>query len=594
MPLSPLEEYSQRLRARQLHAARFDKVHMQLGNMRLGLAVATAVAAWLSLGRHSFSFWWLLMPIATFAGIAVYHSSVLKARACAERAASVYREGLNRIEDRWAGTRGRGERFYDPHHIYAADLDIFGEGSLFELLSIARTRIGEDTLAHWLLFPSKVASIHERHQAVVELRTQLDLREDVAVLSQDSQAGVHPEALLKWAETPNRFTQQWLRWLAVVLALLAAASAIAWAMWDFKTPFLAIVVVEASILFAFRKPIDESLAGTEKAFEDLNLLSALLARLESEDFHSPRLQALMEQLSFHHLKGSQAIARLSRIVQYIESRDNWFLRILNVPLMYSLQVAFAAEAWRSEHGKAVRSWLNAIGEIEALLSIAAFSYEHPENPFPEFIEGPASFHAEELGHPLIPLAKCVRNTVSIVGATKALIVSGSNMSGKSTLLRAVGVNTVLAMAGAPVRAQRLLLTPLQIGASIAIHDSLQEGNSRFYTEITRLRQIYDLADNSPTLLFLLDELLQGTNSSDRRIGAEGVVRALMDRGAIGLISTHDLSLTEIGGIEDHRLHNVHLQDELEDGRMKFDFKLREGVVTKSNGLELMRSIGLKV
>jgi DNA mismatch repair ATPase MutS len=270
------------------------------------------------------------------------------------------------------------------------------------------------------------------------------------------------------------------------------------------------------------------------------------------------------------------------------------MRALNVPLFYGVQIAYAAEAWRSEHGAAVRSWLRTIGEAEALLSLSAYHYEHPSDPFPEFVEGRPCFNATELGHPLIPAAKCVRNNISICGETRVLLISGSNMSGKSTLMRSVGINTVLAMAGAPVRAQHLRLTPLQIGASILINDSLQEGSSRFYAEITRLRHICDLAEQHPPVLFLLDELLQGTNSKDRLIGAEGVVRALLDSGAIGLISTHDLALTNIGEQRDSRLHNVHLQDEIEDGKMKFDFKLQDGVVTKSNGIELMRLIGLKV
>jgi DNA mismatch repair ATPase MutS len=232
--------------------------------------------------------------------------------------------------------------------------------------------------------------------------------------------------------------------------------------------------------------------------------------------------------------------------------------------------------------------------VEALLSISGYSYEHPDDPFPEFLEGPPCLNAEQIGHPLIPAEKCVRNNVSICDETKVLLISGSNMSGKSTLLRAVGINTVLAMAGAPVRARHLQLTPLQIGASILINDSLQEGSSRFYAEITRLRHICDLAEKNPPVLFLLDELLQGTNSKDRLIGAEGVVRALLASGAIGLISTHDLALTHIGGQQDTRLHNVHLQDQIVDGKMTFDFKLQDGIVTKSNGLELMRLIGLKV
>jgi DNA mismatch repair ATPase MutS len=262
--------------------------------------------------------------------------------------------------------------------------------------------------------------------------------------------------------------------------------------------------------------------------------------------------------------------------------------------MYSVQVAFAAERWRRAHGHVVRSWLRAIGEIEALLSLATYSYEHPADPFPEFVDGDAYFDGTEIGHPLVPAATFIRNSVRVGGETRVLLVSGSNMSGKSTLLRAVGINVVLAMAGAPVRAESLRLTHLRLGASIRVNDSLQEGSSRFYAEITRLRQIFDLAGGQPPLIFLQDELLQGTNSKDRRIGAEGLLRGLLGRGAIGLISTHDLALTEVSGLPAGHLHNVHFQDEFEDGKMKFDYRLREGVVMKSNGLALMRSIGLDV
>jgi DNA mismatch repair ATPase MutS len=278
----------------------------------------------------------------------------------------------------------------------------------------------------------------------------------------------------------------------------------------------------------------------------------------------------------------------------IDSRDNVIVRILDVPLMYSVQVAFAAERWKRAHGLAVRSWLGVIGEIEALICLANYSYEHPDDPFPEIVDGAACFEAVEIGHPLIPAAKCVRNDVTLSAGTRVLLLSGSNMSGKSTLLRTIGINAVVAMAGAPVRAGRLRLTSLRVGASIRVNDSLQDGSSRFYAEITRLRKLFDLASESPSLLFLLDELLQGTNSNDRRIGAEGIVHALLNRGAIGLVSTHDLALAEIGGSLHGQLRNVHFQEEFEDGKMQFDYKLREGMVTKSNGLALMRSIGLDV
>jgi hypothetical protein len=389
-------------------------------------------------------------------------------------------------------------------------------------------------------------------------------------------------------------TRQSLRWTALLLAVLSVAGAIVWGETGIKTPFLLVLVIEALIAFSLKAQLNKAFSGTDRALADLQLLSSLLARLEREQFNSPRLQTIKQELTSHAIPGSKAIAHLKTIVQLIESRDNLFVRLLDVPLMYSVQVAFAAESWRRAHGKAVGSWLNVVGEMEALLSIAAYSYEHPDDVFPEFVEGMPTFHAEELGHPLIPVAKCVRNTVSISGETRALLISGSNMSGKSTLMRSVGINTVLAMAGAPVRAQCLRLTPLRVGASILVNDSLQEGSSRFYAEITRLRHICDLAEQHPPVLFLLDELLQGTNSKDRLIGAEAVVRELIGSGAIGIVSTHDLALTDMQHSGESRLQNMHLQDKIEDGRMTFDFKLRPGVVTKSNGVELMRLIGLKV
>jgi MutS domain V len=596
---SPSEEYKNRQQTREIRVAQLEKAHLRFGNLRLLLVIAALVAAWFSLYRQAFSPWWLLSPLFLFLLIAILHARLLQRRSCAERAVAFYRNGLARIEDRWTETTqpnaGQAPSHIDIHSsLYATDLDLFGPGSLFQLLSLVRTRMGEGTLANWLLAPAPSAEILQRQAALSELRTKLDLREDAAILGKDLKVSVHPQPLTEWAEAPNELSHPWLRWLSLLLALSAIAAAIVWAELGTKAVFFAIVIVESCITAALRKKTAKILHSTGHALEDLQLLSSLLARIEREHFESPRLQAIKQQLSSHHLSGSQAIARLRTIVDYIHSLDNPIMRLLDIPLLYTVQTAYAAEAWRSAHGAAVRSWLNAIGDIEALLSLSAYTYEHPDDPFPELVSSSPCLQVEGLGHPLIPSAKCVRNDVSICGETRVLLISGSNMSGKSTLMRAVGINTVLAMAGAPVRARRMQLTPLHIGASILINDSLQEGSSRFYAEITRLRHICDLAEANPPVLFLLDELLQGTNSKDRLIGAEGVVRALLDSGAIGLISTHDLALTNIGEHADPRLRNVHLQDEIENGKMKFDFKLQDGVVTKSNGIELMRLIGLKV
>jgi DNA mismatch repair ATPase MutS len=323
-------------------------------------------------------------------------------------------------------------------------------------------------------------------------------------------------------------------------------------------------------------------------------LAGLLMRTEREAFTAPALRKRVERLSSHTQPASRTIGRLSTIVGFVEARRNIILALFQLPLLYPLHTALAAERWRKAHGAAVAPWIEVLGELEALLSIAAYAFEHPDDRFPELVEGPACFEAAALGHPLLPAAQCVRNDVSLGGRTRVLLVSGSNMSGKSTLLRTVGINTVLAMAGAPVRASSLRLTPLQVGASIRVNDSLHEGSSRFYAEITRLKQLVQLMDEGLPLLFLLDELLQGTNSKDRRTGAEGIVRAFMRRGAIGLVSTHDLALTDFELPDAGALRNVHFEDAIVDGRMTFDFRLRDGVVTRSNGIELMRSIGLEV
>jgi DNA mismatch repair ATPase MutS len=278
----------------------------------------------------------------------------------------------------------------------------------------------------------------------------------------------------------------------------------------------------------------------------------------------------------------------------MDSRDNVFVRILEPFLLWTPHQAVRVEHWRQRSGSAVRRWLTALGEMEALCSLSAHAFEHPADPFPEFAaEGPL-LEADGVAHPLLPEDRAVRNDVCLGGTLQLLIVSGSNMSGKSTLLRTLGVNAVLAQAGAPVRARRLRLSPLKVGASIRVSDSLQGGVSRFYAEILRLRQILDLTSQSGSVLFLVDEFLHGTNSHDRRIGAEALVRGLVQRGAVGLITTHDLALADIAETFGDRARNIHFEDYLEDGQIRFDYRMRPGVVRKSNAIELMRSVGLEI
>ncbi len=593
MRIDPHTEYERRLEARQAVSRRYERLHVRLGNARVAVAAAAALVAWLAFVSAKLSGWWLLGPGAAFVALGVIHDRVLAAKRPADRAVVFYQQGLARIEDRWMGAGEPGERYLDDAHPYARDLDLFGRGSLFQLLSTARTRAGEDTLAGWLLEPAEPETVRERQAAVEELRERLDLREDLAVLGERAGAGVDPEALAAWGRAAPILDSPKLRLAATILSVLAIAGAVLWAAAGLRWLFFLVVGIEAVFAFLDRKRFEAVIEQVERPAQDLALLAEVLARLEIERFESPLLRKLQTALNAGGHRPSEHIRRLNLLVAMLDSRHHVAVRVIDVPLLYTAQLCHAVETWRRQNGPHVRDWLAAVGAIEALSSMAAYAFEHPDHPMPEFTGEAPCFDAEALAHPLLPRNRAVANDVRLSADLRVLVVSGSNMSGKSTLLRTLGISAVLAMAGAPVRARRLLLSPVEVGASIRVVDSLQTGTSRFYAEIRRLKTFVDLAATRP-LLFLLDELLHGTNSHDRRIGAEAVVRELVQRGGIGLITTHDLALADIAGAMAGHGANVHFEDHLENGRIFFDYRLRPGVVRKSNALELMRAVGLAV
>lgn len=591
----PHAEYTERIEARRRVVAQYDRIHIRLGNVRLGVAAIAAALAWFAFSRGAVSGWWLTAPGAVFLALAIYHERVLRARALAGRAVRFYQRGLDRLEHKWMGQGEAGDRFRDESHPYASDLDLFGRGGLFELISTARTRAGEEALARWLLAPATLAEIRDRHAAVEELRYRLDLREDLALLGDEARASLDSEPLPRWGEQPPLLDSAPLRVLASALAVVALAALASWRVFH-VTPkmLLGVLALEAAFGLLMRKRVVEAVRAVEQPAHDLALMAQVLVRLERERFSSPRLVELRRVLETKGHPPSWHIARVNRLVELLDSRDHLLVRLIGPPLMWTTQLAFGIEAWRKRSGPAVRRWIAAVGEIGALSSLAGYAYEHPGDPFPEFTEQGLCFEGQGLGHPLIAEDRSVPNDVRLGEDLRVLVVSGSNMSGKSTLLRTIGVNAVLAMAGAPVRARRLKLSPFVVGATIRITDSLQGGSSRFYGEITRLRQLMDLTRGPRPLLFLLDELLHGTNSNDRRIGGEAVVRGLVERGAAGLLTTHDLALARIAETLAPCGANVHFEDHLEDGKITFDYKMRPGVVEKSNALGLMRSIGLEV
>ena len=589
------EEYTSRRDERRAEFERWSRLENRVADGRLvcfalGLILALLAVRWGWPDPR-----WLAVPAIAFVGLVVVHEPIRRRSRRAARAIEFYDWGLARLEDRWAGMGNDGLAYLDLDHRYAADLDLFGRGSLFERLCTARTRSGEQTLASWLLAPAEPAVVRQRHTAIEELKPRLDLREDLELLGSEVRAGVNPVELQRWGETEPLFRGIGTRAGAALLSALGSLAVIGWAFLDTGIlPLLLIIGVEATFAGLLTSRVRRVLETVDERSQELAHLAAMIDRLERESLDSSIARRLRDTLATSGQPASAQIRRLSRLLHLLDTRKNQFFAPVAALLLWKTQLAMAIDAWRARHGPSIGVWLRTAGEFEALCALAAYAAENPEDTFPEIVAGGGRFEAEDLGHPLIPRRECVVNDVAIGEMVRVWVVSGSNMSGKSTLLRAVGVAAVLAQAGAPVRARRMRLSPLAVGATLRVQDSLQAGRSRFFAEITRVRQLVDLSSGPLPLLFLFDELFHGTNSRDRRIGAEAVLRGLLARGAIGLVTTHDLALTEIVERLAPFASNVHFEDHFENGRMHFDYRIRPGVVSHSNALALMRAVGLDI
>lgn len=597
----PRAAFEERLAARRADVVRLEARYRALGNVRLLLLLGVLAAVPLLFSPLAVFAPVALVPLAGILILSVPLDRAITARGDAGRAVDFYSAAISRLNGAWQGTGVWGDEFREKDHPYAADLDVFGRASVFEYLCAARTGIGRRTLAAWLLAPADPVTVRERQQAVDELAIRLELREALAVLGDDMPSLHRVDGIRTWAAATVAPWPRWLGPAAALMGVVNSASAILW-LAGFGALWLFAGLAASSLMIApFGGRMARSLRGGIQPARDMRRLAPLLGRLEIEEFATPGMLRLHEALNRKRRAASRRIARLERWLHLHDSLANILFAPIALVTLLPLQIALAMDRWRGEQASLVAGWLDAIGEIEALASLAGLRFGHPADAFPEIVEGSPRFEAVAMAHPLIPESDAVRNDLTL-GEPRLLIVSGSNMSGKSTLLRATGVNVVLALAGAPVRAKAMRLSPLVIGASIRIQDSLEGHISRFYAEILRLRQIVELAHQAKAPssggrganLFLLDEILHGTNSHDRRIGAEAVLRTLVDAGAIGMATTHDLALAAIADQPGRRAANVHFEDHLEDGRMVFDYRLRAGVVEHSNALDLMRSIGLKV
>jgi len=600
-------EYARRLERWRIQRQTLEQTELGWSLTRVALFVGAIALSWQAFSVRSVHGGWLLVPLVLFLLAMTAHDRVIRRRRQAQRAETYYRKGIARLEGHWAEQGDDGARFRDDSHPYASDLDLFGGGSLFQRLNQARSEIGKRRLVDWLRDSETVATIQRRQEAVRELAAAHDIRESLAIVGEDVEGPVDLVGLERWLadRSPPR---RGLAWAAAILALSNVLTLAYWwsplidgvqpleKFWEMSPAFLLSAFASLLVAVVHLRRTRQILGGVGQPAMLLELFTALLTRIEEQTFTAPRLRELQSRLAVAKGTGSasRAIRHLRLLVEVEESRSNMILSGLGGLTLLGTQLALGMERWRCRHGGDVLGWLDTLAEFEATASLATYRFERPDDTFPELREDGPHYEAQELGHPLIDPSVCVRNDLMLGSEHRLYLVSGSNMSGKSTWLRSAGINAVLALCGAPVCARRMTISPLRVGASMRTIDSLQAGLSHFYAEIKRLRFLVDLTAGDQPVLFLLDEILHGTNSHDRRIGADALVRGLVEKGAIGLVTTHDLALAQIATALAPRARNVHFADRLEDDRVVFDYRLRDGVVDHSNALALMRAIGLEV
>jgi MutS domain V len=560
------------------------------------------------------------IALVAFAIVAVVHGNVLVRADKAAAAVEFYQLGLLRAAGKFRETTLAAHTDPGAEHPFADDLDLFGHGSLWHRLNLTSTRYGSLALQRLLTGGHAEfargdlqSQIVARQTAVAELAPLIDLREALYVAAvRIRRDAPDPDAFVAWVDTAPRWTGQGT--MAVVGAMVAITTCACALLGKVGilpsyAPAIFAYVAGIALLVALRAQTAPSLAAASKE-RALTAFSDLFAAIERQTFRGELLKAAASKLQ--DARAADAMRALSRVVGFVEARESGFFRIFLAPiLLWDLQCAAALERWRA-NVKGLASWFQVLGEVEALASLASFAFEEPGYVYPEFSSMqpsgdalPAGIHAIALAHPLVTAA--VANDVAMAAGGHILLITGSNMAGKSTLLRTIGVNVVLAHAGAPVRAESLTLPPLRLATSIRVRDSLEGGVSRFYAELRKLKVAQDLALQSSNAsaepqhagaLVLLDEILAGTNLRERLLGARALIRTLLEAGAFAVVTTHDLELVQLGqaGADQasSRVVNAHFLEQVEGEVMTFDYRLRPGVVTSSNALRLMRSLGLRV
>ncbi len=564
-----------------------------------GMIVVVVVVGWLAT-RGTFALWPLLIGFVAGGAILWYLARVSANYTREQRLIGFYDRSLRRANgtERQSGRTGleAGQTLRTDGHLYERDLDLLGPDSLFGLLCTVRTGPGERGLAKYLLEPATYEESVARQAAVQDLVPATELREKIALLGVTKFQQISGNVFHDWLAEPVPPFPAWVRPALLFTAVLAVGFLLGGITrivpWSTTLPNLLLVLfAQGAICLPLRNRVKPLLKSSETLQQHVKLISEGLALMQASSFEAAKLKDLQRQ-STEPAGAVATLGKLERQLEVVEQRPKEYFLLFSLLLAAGTQAAISIAKWKQQYGAAMVVWLDAWAEFETLNALATYAYEHPEDVWPELLPDGAGpvIEGAAVGHPLLEGA--VRNDISLGTDKKFYLISGSNMAGKSTLLRSIGINAVLAYAGAPVRAASLRVTPFQIGAALALTDSLAEGKSKFKAEVERLAKVVALAKTGP-VLFLVDEIFSGTNSHDRRAAAGAVLGALLRNGAIGALSTHDLALTDLATAESGGV-NVHMASPDADDPLAFDYKLKDGVNTSSNAMAIIRLMGLEV
>ncbi len=595
----PKEQYEKR---RMFYARRLEKLTQtinRLSNIRLVLFIAgCALAVFLYMTQSSsLGLAVLLFTGVSFVALVVWHQTLRSKQSYIQMLYENYDQALKRLSGEWKTFPDTGEDFKDPLHPYSGDLDIFGASSLFQWINTAKTYRGREQLKEWLTQPPvEVSSIQKKQEAIKELAMNFAWRHRfMAEAGALKRPLTSPTRIIEWAKTYDPF---YLRPGIVILARALPMITLTLLLLYFLTDRvsfwfpLAGFLIQTIILFA-GKQRGKALESVYAYKDSLKIYEKMLERFEKRTFKSVYLQGLKKGLYDRDgKKAFEQIRKLSGLADLISNRGNSMFLVINIFTLWDIQCMIALEAWKEKSGRSLGRWVDTVAELEGLASLAIIHFDHREWVLPEIVSENSGIVAGSLGHPLLVTSTC--NDLAIEKRSGILLITGSNMSGKSTLLRTAGINLVLAYAGAPVCAKSFSCSMMRIYTCMRVSDNLGENISSFYAELLRIKQIVGASKTEGKIFFLLDEIFKGTNSQDRHAGAKVLIRQLSKTGAMGMVSTHDLELGDLERESERRIRNYHFREFYKNDEIHFDYKLRPGISTTRNAMYLIKMAGIDV